>query len=284
MNRTLYTQREYRSLRFYQGDTASVCAEGASGSFYAAKSAYRTLNALMYDGIENERTRIFHEHRQLHPQLLADVEEILRVYKDIFTIMKWETVGRCGAKREPITTYRAERKQALDSLKNGYTVSFTSTSKNETTKEAFSKKDGLVLLSFTIPAGIPFVEMNEVLGDDNPYSEQEEVLLPPFLRFTAAKARLRPEEAEYRDMNGKPPVGKYELCLSEHLPVMEADEAGRERARMYLTEPRHIAQAAHVLEAMNRGLEAGTEDVNRYIAWKQAFQSCVRALWAECFL
>lgn len=58
--------RRVDALRFYGGDTRKRCSNGYMGiksedTMFGDKNAYRTLNALLFEGIKNEQERIWTE-------------------------------------------------------------------------------------------------------------------------------------------------------------------------------------------------------------------------------
>ena len=60
--------------------------------FWGDKDAYRTLNALLFDGYANEKERIFEEHKCLNPCILNELKTQLIFTKEFF--------GRCVRKKE----------------------------------------------------------------------------------------------------------------------------------------------------------------------------------------
>lgn len=71
-------------LRFYGGDIRErtddgkvVFGESSRDTLWGDNEAYRTLNALLFDGYENEKERIFKEKKKLTPVFIERLDETL---------------------------------------------------------------------------------------------------------------------------------------------------------------------------------------------------------------
>lgn len=86
-------KRNIDMLRFYGGDIRKRTEDGKflimnslknprdqKDLLWGDENAYRTLNALLFDGYENEKERIFQEKRQLNPVFIELLEETLAIY------------------------------------------------------------------------------------------------------------------------------------------------------------------------------------------------------------
>lgn len=85
--------RKIDALRFYGGDTRERCSNGYMGresqdAMFGDKNAYRTLNALLFEGIKNEQERIWTEDHLLNTEFIRRIDETVQIYTDIFTLMK----------------------------------------------------------------------------------------------------------------------------------------------------------------------------------------------------
>ena len=276
MCKNIYTAEEIRSIKFYQSDIESIKYDGLLNNFYNTPKAYLTLNSLLYDGIGSEITRVQKENHKLSPHLLYHIEEILNIYKNLFSAMKKSYMQRDNSTMDELFTYRLERSHALESLKQGYTISFTSTSKVEDMDvEYFKKKEGLLILQYRIPNHIPYIDVNEVLGN-NKYYCQQEVLLPPFLKTCMIEKELTEKEMGYCDINHRPPIGKYEITILETCTNTEIREENIQDVMGYLLDSNHIKNAVEVLEGINHGSLIQDSKLKKYITWKYYLKKMVQ--------
>ena len=81
-------------LRFYGGDIRErtkdgkvVFGESSRDTLWGDSEAYRTLNALLFDGYENEKERIFKEKKKLKPVFIERLDETLAIYTGVFSMM-----------------------------------------------------------------------------------------------------------------------------------------------------------------------------------------------------
>lgn len=279
MSEPVYTLEDKKRLKFYQGDTACEKDELLK-EFYSVPKAYLVMNSLMYDGIENERIRIEKEGKFLNSKLFYDIEEIIEVYISIFNLMKY-----CYELREStdeVITYRLDRKYSLECFQKGSLVSFTSTSKNsDYDKEYFRKKDGLVIFNFRISSEIPYIDINEILGKDTRFSEQNEILLPPFLSIKMKELVLNEKEKIYRDVNHNPPIGKYEITLENNIERNESDGKTVQELRNYLVDIENIKNAVDVIDRITSHKNIDETGIEKYVEWKKCFKGLIRIYYSE---
>ena len=227
----MLTNKEIDAIRFYEGDTRKRDENGQISDnerqegFYGTPSAYRTINCLMFEGIGNEEERIKEKNGKLIPELFGEIDKVIEVYCDIYRAMcKMGSESADGKKK---FVYRTERGVSVEALKKGYTVSFTSTSKEDKPEDFLKKKTGLTLLNFVIPPGIPYLDFQKVLGKEYKFEKQKEILLPPFLEIELAELELTEAEKEYRDADNQPPQAKYLVLVKgvrEHNPEAKTGE------------------------------------------------------------
>lgn len=272
------TIQQRNSLRFYQGsiDEYEITTEKErqkyTSSFYTTKGAYNVLNMLLCPGMSSEYARIVEEKKNISIMIVQQVEEIFQIYKDIFEIMceDW----RNGRNSQYV--YRIDRMQSREMLEAGYTFGFTSCSLNEESgvkDEQLRKKSGLLLLEWMIPAGTPYVLINEILGS-NRFAYQNELLLPPFVSFKKKKELpFTKKELEYRDANGKPPKAKYCLEITGmDLGLVE------DKDKNFLRKD-EIDFAVYVLEKLGSDKCISDKEREQYGEWKCRLQSSVK----DCF-
>lgn len=269
------TRKELDSIRFYQGDVRKRNKDGSFSDepeegFRGLRSAYKTMNCLMFPGIENEIERINEKKAKLIPQLLIEVDQVVEVYCDIFRAM-CKSVKRNG-EQEYRRSYRTERGVSAEELKKGSTVSFTSTSKSSNPEEFLKTKSDLTLLEILIPASVPQLDFEELFSDSNLYPQQREILLPPFLNICVERLELEESEKDYRDVNGNPPKGKYLVLVEEgmNLDRIQEDTAGIRLGKQ------ENEKAAAILEKLIQGAELTGEELRDYCGWKAAFRNKIK--------
>lgn len=119
-------------LRFYGGDIRErtkdgkvVFGESSKDTLWGDNEAYRTLNALLFDGYENEKERIFKEKKKLNPAFIERLDETLAIYTGVFSMM-------CLQKEKNISTIkvkRVDRQASLNAYQKGFTGSFVACTK-----------------------------------------------------------------------------------------------------------------------------------------------------------
>lgn len=291
------TSSEIVSLKIYQGSISGLSDSEDShiclSEFLSCKGVYQLLNLLMFPGIENEIARICKERKEIPVKLLENLEDIITIYRDIFSIMfKFPHISKLN-NMEALHIYRKDRMQSMQMVNAGYTYSFTSCSFLDDVGQFFKDKDGLLLLECDILSSIPHVVLNEVLGE-NKYQSQEEVLLPPFLKFRKKKMPYTSKELKYRDKNDEPPKAKYLLEIEEILPLGCVDmemmiaspfypenmSAVKADIQKLVFDDSEVHHAIKVLDSFYDG-QAKTEDCCRYCRWKKAFRSLVKLEFDE---
>lgn len=93
-------RKDIDMLRFYGGDIHQKNKEGEyvitnnlvnpknkEDMLWGDKDAYRTLNALLFEGIENEKERIYKEKRKLNPVFIELIENTLDIYRGNYRVI-----------------------------------------------------------------------------------------------------------------------------------------------------------------------------------------------------
>lgn len=275
----LYEFRKIDALRLYGGDTRERCSDGSIGAIskdtiYGDKDAYRTLNALLFEGSGNEQERIWEEGHKLNSDFIRRIEETIRIYTDIFTLMKEKQADFA----DNAIGKRIDRVSSVSYYEDGFTHSFFSASKRGYDSE-FSQKNGIVLIETEIVPNTPFIDYEKILTwKQYKNLEELELLLPPFLNIEMKEVPLTVADTErVRDLNGKPPLGKYRLrtigfpdyrkSISEPEKVLwEQVIRGKERAAL-------------LLEKMNEGDRM--QDYKEYISWKEIVQMYLKIKFSQ---
>lgn len=193
-------RKDIDMLRFYGGDIHQKNKEGEyvitnnlvnpknkEDMLWGDRDAYRTLNALLFEGIENEKERIYKEKRKLNPIFIELIENTLEIYRGIFAVM-------CRKKGNQLSVSkikRVDRKASLMAYLKGYTESFVSCTKGEYDDE-FAAKNNIILLEIESLENTPYVDYQQVvtMKEYRNYGEKE-VLFPPFLSLKQMKMMIK---------------------------------------------------------------------------------------------
>lgn len=278
----MLTEKEKDSIRFYQGDIRKKTEDGTLSNsltetgFYGIRSAYKTMNCLMFDGIANEKERISEGTAALNPEVFLEIENVVDVFCNIFRAMY-----KCRNKNRKKIVYRTDRGISVQEMKKlEQTISFTSTSKEDNPKEYFCKKKSLTLLEFIVPPGTPYLDFEEILGNDYYYADQKEILLPPFLRAAFYEGKLTAEEETYRDADDQPPQGKCIVVLeTPSLPTQKSTDQEDILGLQCLTSRK--AEMAKVLSRMIDQKELSQQEIREYCAWKADFREIIIARFCK---
>ncbi len=272
------------AVRLYEGDVRVRDEEGnlvgrqSLDPFYGDKNAYRTLNALLFPGILNEKSRIQREGKQLNPVFLEKINETIDLYCHIFRLMCWEHMA---GNKEWVIAKRVERLSSLALLEQGQALSFISASKVGYDEE-FAKKDGVILIEMHISSDVPYLDFKKALGSEYKNIGEQEVLLAPFVDIRTKKVKLTLKENRIiRDINGNPPVDKYRIDAIGIQDYQTRDKVvvPLEAMKNDVFEKAYIPLEA--VNAMNKG--EWDKDFSEYVKWKEEFQRYLKyqlsAMW-----
>lgn len=272
------TTKEKDSIRFYQGDVRRREEDGHISDmkecegFYGIHSAYKTLNCLMFPGTENEMERIRENTAKLNPFIIEEAEKSLEVYCDIYRAMCKFALSQSGGESRRL--YRTERGASIKELKKGNLVSFTSTSVKAITEDFLLKKHGLAFLEIIMPCTVPHLDLQEVLGEEYLFSQQKEMLLPPFLDIELQKIKL--PEGEKKDFEkGYETIGeKYLLWVKEKSHLFQQKNDFDKADGEFLSK-KNNKKAAEILDKMNQQKELTDQEIDYYCKWKEGFRCVV---------
>lgn len=244
------TDEELRAVRFYEGDIPET---DRNDPFWGDARAYVTLNALLFDGVHSEYTRV-REGKRLNPAMLSDIPRLCGVYRALYT------AAQKGAQNADCCGYRVERAGDFRRcLAAGMTQSFTSTCIDGFLPE-YGDKQGIVLLTYRVPAGTPVLIFSALLPNYLKASENE-LLLPPFLRFHAEARTLTDADRCITDMNGAPPAAAYDVYI----------EPAQHCAGIHMLPDVSCAAGMRIFDAINSGTpeaELSPDDLAEYLRLK----------------
>nr|WP_308742919.1 ADP-ribosyltransferase [uncultured Anaerocolumna sp.] len=273
----MYTLDEIDAIRFYEGDTRVRGSNGYlmttmhTGKFRGDQKAYRTLNALLFPGINNEKERIKEDGHNLNQAMVENLETTISIYCNVYAIML-----KSASKNKSIITKRVERFESVKNLMEGETVSFTSTSKSSYDGD-FANKNGIVLLEFHIPDKFPYIDLEKILKKEYKYKSEKEILLPPFTVISIDEGILLNSEKHLRDINKKPPRAKYIIeVLDDGLTSIHSD-TDMESLKQFVLNKDNCKMASDMICHMNEG--EWEINFNEYINWKACLQLYLKLLF-----
>ncbi len=267
------TDCEITALCLYEGSGGN----GKAGLFYQYHNAYQTFNLLMMDDLEGEKVRVCVEGQNPYGLYIEEWKRTLEVMTDIFTAQCKYMDSQCGERKEEMRVYRVDRKVNFDMMeKHGGTFAFTSTSKTGYLKNIAKGKKNLILLEIILKEGIPFVDYGGLFGEMYVYSDEQEVLLPPFLKLRTfpMEVSLNVDERKVATTEQLGSMKKYVVELGTF--EIRREELDESAVIVRLEENKKIA--AEVLEQIRktRKIPEEKEKVEIYCRWKKDFQSLVR--------
>lgn len=274
-------KREYKDLlRFYGSDVREksggvmIYGEYSRDKLWGDENAYRTLNALLFDGYENEKERIQKENRQLNPVFIERLEDTLEIYTGIFSLMCENRNVDSSIK----SVKRVDRLASLNAYTQGKTGSFVSCTKGDY-QEEFSDKNQVILLEIEASLQSPYIDIQQLVSEKeySNYSEQE-VLFPPFLPLCTEQGILTKRETKMiKDMYGNPPVGKYILKMGNFPNYKEEITASKDILYKKLVKGKSAAAAS--LEKMNKGY--WEEKYKDYVEWKENLHTYLKLVYSD---
>ena len=246
------SRRHIDALRYYVGEPNAYRDYGLPSD----PKAYNTLNALFFPGISTERARA-KEGKQLNPDFLNLPYAIVAFFLDLLQALI------IGGQGEPeAVVYRVDREaDVAENLKEGCTISFTSTSETGFL-QGYTDKNNLALMEIHLPAGCPRADMGKLLpGYTKP--EEAETLLPPWMPLIFRRRPLSQEEKTIRDKNGKQPVSAW---------VVTADNAIARQTVLSCIPTPMIYPLSHcaIYDKLNSGEEPTHREIAEYENWKAA--------------
>lgn len=271
--------RQLDALRFYGGDIRERCSDGQIGgiskdALYGDENAYRTLNALLFEGVKNEQERIWVEGHKLNSVFITRVEKTLQIYTDIFVLMKENrmNVETC------VVGKRIDRASSVSYYEKGFTHSFFSVSKCDYNSE-FAHKNGIVLIETHITPNVPSIDYEKIFTcKDYKNLEEKEILLPPFLNIELREEALCPTKTKkVKDLNKKPPLGKYQLRTIAFPDYRKSIFDSEEVLWEQIMEGK--SSAACLLEKMNEGDKE--QDYKEYSSWKEKVQLYLKVRFSQ---
>lgn len=267
------TDYEITALCLYEGSGGN----GKAGLFYQCHNAYQTFNLLMMDDLAGEEVRVCVEGQNPYGLYIEEWKRTLEIMTDLFTAQCKYMDSQGGERKETMHVYRVDRKVNFDMMvKHGGTFAFTSTSRTGYLKNIAKGKKNLILLEIILKEGIPFVDYSGLFGEMYVYSDEQEALLPPFLKLQASPLEVALNEDE-REAATTEQLGSMKKYVVE-LGAFEIRREELDESAVIVRLEENKKTAAEVLEQIRRTrkIPEEKEKVEIYCKWKKDFQSLVR--------
>ena len=223
------------------------------------------------------------------------MDELLNVYGNLYSLMCKYTQYKSEHRQDEATifTYRDDRRHTYVCMENGENPSFLSTSKVmdreppvDGSVNYFQKKDGLVLMDIEAQDTLEHIDLNDVLGEQSGFPDEEEILYPPFLYLSTEQLSLTEKEKELKDYQGHPPYGKFRVVLKgstiapKNLGSKECKEL--EKIKKELATQDEINNIKMVWSAIQAGEEAKyAQEIEQYIQWKSKLKLYLRETYGQ---
>lgn len=252
---------------------------GKAGFFYQCRNAYQTFNLLMMEGFKGEDIRIRQEKQRPYGCYILEWQHTLEVMTDIlkaqYKFMEYDQGAALGAYK----LRRVDRWVNFDMMcRRKETFAFTSTSRAGFLKELARPKKGLVLLDIVLTCPVPFVDYDRLLGRAYVYSDEQEVLLPPFLEvLNVSENEIMHENQVCFHIPGTNGPKRYTVKLGAFSPGNPVTD---EMALMKWLEDNKQAAAA-VLDRLCKGYLPGADEKAIYLGWKERFQQLTRSCFGN---
>ena len=268
------TNEELLDLCFYQG----IPDGSRPGRFFRRANAYQTFNLLMMDGLEGERIRIGCEHQLPDSIYIRNWEQTVKVFCNVFTAQ-----CRYWAKHKTVLEplHRMDRRiNAGQMIRKGTTIAFTSTTKAEILEEFLKDKKNPLIEKLTFTEPVPAFDYQEVLKDDYVFTDEEEVLLPPFIKI---KAPTEEEAVDNAFREGKK-VGELYVELGGMKLESSTQDYRSELRKKIDALSESAAETLNTFVNDNAlAANAREDDWKEYCTWKKAFQELIYAEYCGIF-
>ena len=130
------------------------------------------------------------------------------------------------------------------------------------------------------------IDLNEVLGEQSGFPDEEEILYPPFLYLSTEQLLLTEKEKGLKDYQGHPPYGKFRVVLKrstiapKNLGSKECKKL--EKIKKELTTQDEINNIKMVWSAIQVGEEAKyDQEIEQYIRWKSKLKLYLRETYGQ---
>lgn len=267
------TEQEKLSLLFYQGGSTKITEmvkDSTLYGFYEIKNIHNLLNAFLFPGIVNEEIRFLDEKKGIELHAFDHIDKLIGVYEDVYSAMCKYTLKNKGT---DIYVYRGDRKNSYNYFSvSGEYPSFISTSYNREKAIEFTLEKEGILLEIEAPEDIVYINMNDALGSDSAYPDEEEILFPPFLKLDYEEAN---SDEALRKSDGTV-LPKYRVHLHKDMEMEHSVVTFQE-----LCEKDYVENLRKVFSSLRDRKRPDNVQINKYLQWKKMLQSYLRHSFKE---
>ena len=259
------SEEEILDICFYQG----IPDSSRPGIFFQLPNAYQSFNLLMMDGLAGEKIRIGKEHQRPNSIYIRNWKMTLAVFRNVFSAMcKCQYALSDGDS----TLHRMDRRLNVEQMyKKRQTIAFTSTTKVELLSKFLEGKNEPVVETLRLQEQIPNFDFQQILKEDYTFTDEAEVLLPPFVKIKSPfDIPLKTSSETFKEMP---------LYLDLNLGEMAFPPCYRDKNTLIQVLNQLQDKAAETLDYfVSEGANTVYIDEHScpsYILWKQAFQELV---------
>lgn len=256
--------KENDYLRLYTGDTrirqdnGKICIDKNDNAIWGDEYIYRTINAFLFPGIENEKARI-REGQTFNYELMREPETLLQIMNGIANEILSQPISQ-----KELVVFRMDRAASLWELKKGHISSFFSCKKRKYDPK-FAKKENPIALEVHIPAGAHYADLEKILGGEYEMKEAE-VLLQPYQCVSLSPLKQKNMYATE--------VYRVDVLIDktwESNVGFEDESWTWDKAYAILRDSK--CEAINGLMSLVDG-KNNTAEIESYLKWKRALQVC----------
>lgn len=266
------TDHEVNSLLLYLGSGVP----GKYDRFYTCPDAYKTFNLLMMPGVEGEQIRVCIENQKPNSMYIREWKRTLDTIIDIFTAQCKYTVYRnVLGKPVPGPLYRADRSINFELMQEtNATIALTSTAIGGYQKTFLQNKLNPHVLIIQLGQKVPYFDYEGFFQDQYVFSDEREVLLPPYIHMLAEKTYVDTVE-------GIGEVTHCEINLDKfHTKIIAEDEE-----ELIDELDRYCEDAAQGFKKFVESKDLSVIPENHpYRKWKEKFQTLCRLCMQNVYI
>lgn len=228
---------------------------------YTMGNSYATINALLYEGLQNELAKksegkiIFLEDEQT---LKKYFEIIMLMYSAMYKKFKMEPF------RSTIRTKRVDRISTFEEYSNKKMISSNlSTTKSDFLMDYAKTKKSPILLELELLPDVLYADMGEILGTSYEKADEAEVLIAPFTQIVEVSSLPSLE------------IPKYELILRKS-NLSTIDSVKLEMIRKKIFE--NFADCKSIMDKICL-YQLTPMEIQKYCIWKK---NIIRYLKGKC--
>lgn len=258
------TDREVNALLLYEG----CHVPGKYGDFYTLSKPYQTWNLLMMPGKIGEQVRVCVEGQTPHSLYIEEWKKTLSVLTDIFTAQcKYAIYRNPDGQELSAPLFRGDRAANFGLMEQcSGTFALTSASKGEFLTKFLKGKEEPHLLDISVDGDIPYFDYSDFFGEDYVYFDEQEVLLPPYIRMEVSEL----SDLELEEIGA---VQHYKINLTGFDEIVVV--ASEVDMMAYLDENCQVS-AMGLAELVRRREMDALPPEHPYWKWKETFQALCR--------